>query len=217
MFERAPVKKLSRQTTSSPLVIKRSHRCEPRKPAPPVTRTRRKSNPIAEVRRCPDLLANDPFIHRFQHFDPVFPAELLLRNLPRPHPQLPPQAGVPAECHERLGKGATLEFAGDSGRIGSKLFEIAKRVEDDRTSRCEVVSELVRPAPQVVVAALKRYRHEVANRQEARVIFVTNKAREMSQTHQLILADVAQKSASRMAEDKKFEWTTPPSRELNTL
>jgi hypothetical protein len=34
------VKKLSRQITSCPWATSRSHRCEPRKPAPPVTRMR---------------------------------------------------------------------------------------------------------------------------------------------------------------------------------
>ena len=34
-----PVKKLSRQMTSWPSAIKRSQRCEPRNPAPPVTNT----------------------------------------------------------------------------------------------------------------------------------------------------------------------------------
>src|SRR5262249_48739509 len=37
---RRPVKKLSRQMTSLPSVARRSHKCEPRKPAPPVTRIR---------------------------------------------------------------------------------------------------------------------------------------------------------------------------------
>src|SRR5512139_3178194 len=40
MFARLPVKKLSRQTTSLPSETNRSQRCEPRKPAPPVTRMR---------------------------------------------------------------------------------------------------------------------------------------------------------------------------------
>src|SRR5215469_2134299 len=35
-----PVKKLSTQSTSSPSASRRSQRCEPRKPAPPVTRIR---------------------------------------------------------------------------------------------------------------------------------------------------------------------------------
>src|SRR5436190_11914888 len=35
-----PVMKLSRQTTSCPSARKRSHRCEPMKPAPPVMRVR---------------------------------------------------------------------------------------------------------------------------------------------------------------------------------
>src|SRR5262249_43215270 len=39
---RVPVKKLSRQTTSWPSPSRRSHRCEPRKPDPPVTRIRRR-------------------------------------------------------------------------------------------------------------------------------------------------------------------------------
>ena len=40
MLRRAPVKKLSTQTTIAPLASSRSQRCEPRKPAPPVTSTR---------------------------------------------------------------------------------------------------------------------------------------------------------------------------------
>ena len=35
-----PVKKLSTHSTSLPAASKRSHRCEPRKPAPPVTNIR---------------------------------------------------------------------------------------------------------------------------------------------------------------------------------
>src|SRR5262249_9146246 len=37
---RVPVKKLSMQMTFAPCSSRRSHRCEPRKPAPPVTRIR---------------------------------------------------------------------------------------------------------------------------------------------------------------------------------
>ena len=40
MLPRAPVKKLSTQTTSWPAASRRSHRWEPRNPAPPVTSTR---------------------------------------------------------------------------------------------------------------------------------------------------------------------------------
>ena len=36
----SPVERSSRQTTESPRAIRRSHRCEPRKPAPPATTTR---------------------------------------------------------------------------------------------------------------------------------------------------------------------------------
>jgi hypothetical protein len=39
MLRLVPVKKLSRQMTSWPAAIKRSQRCEPRNPAPPVTNT----------------------------------------------------------------------------------------------------------------------------------------------------------------------------------
>src|SRR5271170_3936013 len=38
MFALLPVKKLSTQRTSCPCARRRSQRCEPRKPAPPVTR-----------------------------------------------------------------------------------------------------------------------------------------------------------------------------------
>src|SRR5947199_6418792 len=38
-FALLPVKKLSTHSTSSPSDSRRSQRCEPRKPAPPVTRT----------------------------------------------------------------------------------------------------------------------------------------------------------------------------------
>src|SRR6266566_3840812 len=41
MFSRRPVKKLSRQSTSCPSANKRSHKCEPMNPAPPVTNTRK--------------------------------------------------------------------------------------------------------------------------------------------------------------------------------
>src|SRR6185437_9619697 len=37
---RVPVKKLSTHSTSHPCASSRSHRCDPRNPAPPVTRTR---------------------------------------------------------------------------------------------------------------------------------------------------------------------------------
>src|SRR6185369_11350083 len=40
MLSLLPVKKLSRQITSCPSSRRRSHRCEPTKPAPPVTRMR---------------------------------------------------------------------------------------------------------------------------------------------------------------------------------
>ena len=40
MFERAPVTKLSTHNTSPPSSSKRSHRCDPINPAPPVTRVR---------------------------------------------------------------------------------------------------------------------------------------------------------------------------------
>src|ERR1700692_3674782 len=40
MFRRMPVKKLSTQSTSHSWLSIRAHRCEPRKPAPPVTKTR---------------------------------------------------------------------------------------------------------------------------------------------------------------------------------
>src|SRR5690606_37419591 len=40
MFLREPVKKLSRHITSWPSDNSRSHRCDPRKPAPPVSRIR---------------------------------------------------------------------------------------------------------------------------------------------------------------------------------
>jgi hypothetical protein len=40
-----PVKKLSKQTRSAPRAVRRSHRCEPRKPAPPVTRMRFSTDP----------------------------------------------------------------------------------------------------------------------------------------------------------------------------
>ena len=40
MFCLRPVKKLSRHKISWPSLIRRSHKCEPRKPAPPVTRIR---------------------------------------------------------------------------------------------------------------------------------------------------------------------------------
>src|ERR1022692_274631 len=39
---REPVKKLSRQTTSCPSLRSRSHRCDPKKPEPPVTSIRRR-------------------------------------------------------------------------------------------------------------------------------------------------------------------------------
>src|SRR4051812_6968666 len=39
MFDLAPVKKLSAQITSQPSASKRSTKCEPRNPAPPVTST----------------------------------------------------------------------------------------------------------------------------------------------------------------------------------
>src|SRR5690242_21728413 len=50
MFRRAPVKKLSTQMTSQPSASSRSHRCEPRKPAPPVTSTRLRSASLIRVR-----------------------------------------------------------------------------------------------------------------------------------------------------------------------
>src|SRR5262249_52028683 len=40
-FGRVAVKKLSTQSTSSPRANSRSHKCDPMKPAPPVTRMRR--------------------------------------------------------------------------------------------------------------------------------------------------------------------------------
>src|SRR5262245_44616859 len=40
MLRRAPVKKLSTHRTMAPSASSRSHKCEPRKPAPPVTKTR---------------------------------------------------------------------------------------------------------------------------------------------------------------------------------
>src|SRR5215211_706800 len=40
MLPRVPLKKLSTQMTLAPSAKRRSHRCEPRKPEPPVTRTR---------------------------------------------------------------------------------------------------------------------------------------------------------------------------------
>src|SRR5262249_48105937 len=40
MLRRAPVKKLSTQRTTAPSASRRPHKCEPRKPAPPVTSTR---------------------------------------------------------------------------------------------------------------------------------------------------------------------------------
>src|ERR1700730_5263814 len=39
MFDLLPVKKLSTQRTSCPIAMRRSHGCEPKNPAPPVTRT----------------------------------------------------------------------------------------------------------------------------------------------------------------------------------
>src|SRR5665213_4518824 len=40
MLPRVPLKKLSTQMTLAPWARSRSHRCEPRKPEPPVTRMR---------------------------------------------------------------------------------------------------------------------------------------------------------------------------------
>jgi hypothetical protein len=37
MLLRLPVEKLSKQNTLCPLEIKKSHKCDPRNPAPPVT------------------------------------------------------------------------------------------------------------------------------------------------------------------------------------
>src|SRR2546425_7583237 len=52
MFSTEPVMRLSMQTTSAPRPRRNSHRCEPMKPAPPVTRTRiesgRKDGPAAD-------------------------------------------------------------------------------------------------------------------------------------------------------------------------
>src|SRR6476659_6283622 len=53
MFDSDPVIRLSRQTTSSPRSSSRSQRCEPRKPAPPVTTTRATSGPT-------DALIDEP-------------------------------------------------------------------------------------------------------------------------------------------------------------
>src|SRR5437867_1572017 len=52
MSSTGPVMRLSMQTTSAPRPRRNSHRCEPMKPAPPVTRTRiesgRKDGPAAD-------------------------------------------------------------------------------------------------------------------------------------------------------------------------
>src|ERR1043166_8068087 len=45
MFSFLPVKKLSMHRTSCPSLSRRSHKCEPRKPAPPVTITRLRNIP----------------------------------------------------------------------------------------------------------------------------------------------------------------------------
>src|SRR3954470_331997 len=53
MLFREPVKKLSRQITSCPSRISRSHKWLPRNPAPPVTRTRfdaNRANLLAHVK-----------------------------------------------------------------------------------------------------------------------------------------------------------------------
>src|SRR5712691_6196686 len=65
MFSLEPVKKLSRQMTSTRSERSRSHRCEPMKPAPPVTRIRTApnlSNGCRTVkRRARDEPAGDVF------------------------------------------------------------------------------------------------------------------------------------------------------------
>ena len=55
-----PVKKLSTQSTSCPSASSRSHRCEPRKPAPPVTRTRLRSIMGFTSSEVPSAKGGDP-------------------------------------------------------------------------------------------------------------------------------------------------------------
>ena len=64
-FDFCEVKKLSRQTTSWPLLTRRSHRCEPRKPAPPVTRIR--FNMGTCLRADTSLAASRLAVRRFGH------------------------------------------------------------------------------------------------------------------------------------------------------
>src|SRR5579884_3212947 len=54
MLSMRPVWRLSRQITLCPRCTRRSHRCEPMKPAPPVTRTERpfRSSGVCDVPRC---------------------------------------------------------------------------------------------------------------------------------------------------------------------
>src|ERR1017187_3918810 len=62
MLRRAPVKKLSRQMISAPCDNKRSHKCEPRKPEPPVTKIR--------CCKCMMLFALPDHRDRDFHFQP---------------------------------------------------------------------------------------------------------------------------------------------------
>src|SRR5690349_5335445 len=58
-FARRPEERLSRQTTWSPLATRRSHKCEPRNPAPPVTKARMPTPRVRVHRarwRCFDAL-----------------------------------------------------------------------------------------------------------------------------------------------------------------
>src|SRR5205823_5153246 len=57
-FDREPVKKLSRQTTSCPSFKSRSHRCEPTNPEPPVTSIRRRDIAFSYPNRWPTSKAS---------------------------------------------------------------------------------------------------------------------------------------------------------------
>src|SRR5437773_1834776 len=60
MFGVAPVMQLSTQTTSWPSAMKRSQRCEPTKPAPPVIKVRIRLVLVFEKRIEPESTSGEP-------------------------------------------------------------------------------------------------------------------------------------------------------------
>src|SRR5579883_2300362 len=98
MLSVLPVMRLSITTTSKPSANSRSHRCEPRNPAPPVTSARgMAATPLYAYQR-------DTLVHCVQHFSSSADC--------RPHSNLPNPRPFPDKLAAREGRGEVVQVQG---------------------------------------------------------------------------------------------------------